>query len=1751
MSLKETGVSSSAEADSLVFFGEKAGGDAPSGPAYQTLSVEDLASLPGGARLLVAGDYGRDGNDLILHGTDGPPILIQDYFGSETPPDLVGPGGVTISAALVDRLTGGEAPGQVAQAASVNEALGAIGAVTRADGTVTVIRADGTSVEAHSGDPIYQGDVVSTSSDGAVGITFLDGSAFSLGGSGRMVLDEMVYDPGTGDGVSSVSLVSGVFSFVSGEIAKNGPDAMTVTTPVGTIGIRGTKGVITLVVPEGTNLDDLNDLTGRANALGLDFQVVLLPEANGTTGEIVFTGLNGQSQTLNVSYDGIRVTLSDVLNQVELNVSRFSANELDMRQNENLNRSLDFLPSESGEDGTDGDQGNLDSDGDGLSDVSEIIGQDPNYSDPFDVVGKGTGQGGGGNTGAVADLINRISSSVLGIYKSAFGETVRTDGTGYGANTGTDSDRSVDDPTTTTTTTVTESTVTLNNGRYVIAFSGGLYSNPNSTLPLEITGSSGGDEITTGSGNDLIFGGAGNDILKTNGGDDIVYGGSGDDIIIGGSGQGNDTYFGGSSETVDDSVDDWVKYPSATHAITVNLTTGQASGEDIDTDVLYGIEHVLGGDGSDSITGNDADNILQGGAGGDDTLDGAGGTDTLEGGSGDDSLVYSSGNDHYLGGDGTDTILVRAGTTLDLTSTWYSEISGMEKLELGAGANTLVVGSSTSWSTIFGDTLYVKAGGDDTISASGWSFSGTTTQSGITYNTFTLDGKTLAIQYGAQLSGISTPQATITVADASGTEDAAISLAPALSTNGSGDTLTKILVTGLPSGASLSLGAYDEAAGGWVISSSSDLGNMASLTVTPASNSDADFTLTFTATYGTTGSSYTATDTAAVTVTAVADAPSVRVGGEGGLISSGSIVVFDNDTYVDSSPDGSSEAEADNLFRTFQDNGHTVSKVTAFDEASLTAALANADVFAIPELGEGRSSWVDALTEGAKVAIQNFVSNGGTLIVMGAHTSGDADLLNDLFDFSLSHVDVSNSSTKTEAAGETVFSTTASTIPWLNATRGFITSTLPSGSTSIYTSGTATTVALMTYGTGLISYLGADWYDTAPNGTQDGGWLDVLKAATSKAGSTLTVDRGEEVTLSLTASLTDTDGSETMGLVLSGIPSDVTVTVDGETIAKNENGTVSLSTEQASKVIKLVPESDYTGSFTLTVTATATETSNGDTASTVQTATITVNDVTTTWQGGAAQVDFNTASNWSGGAVPSETVTWIINTTDPATFMSGAVTTREGSISNGGHLNISGGELTLNSGTTTVESGAFLTVSGGALTVNDTLSSAGSLTLSSGLIDGTGVLTSSGDFAFSGGTLDLDQTVSLSGTTAFTGTGADLTLKGNLTSTGHLTDSASRVLLQDSAILTNDGTFTVAGTITMESTDDANNGAFVNNGLLNGSGTLTVNDGFTLHGTIDPGTVEGIGSLTIDRPGTLSLDTNLHLTFDVQGTIAGTDQDALHFIGGTLSVEGTEVTLVPATSSGSYSIQSGDTLGLINWSSADRTDFTFNDESLITRVEGVATTVAKPFCDGTGLQLEGLSVTGGSTTSGQDVYVGTTGSESYDGQGGDDVVLLLDGADSFTLRGDVSDFGGFLDGGTGLDTLVLGDDMTGFNLQAIAEGKVEQFEVLSLANTTEGRSLGITQQGIQALNGDTDALAAILPSGSGMTASSLDGFAIITGETDDTVILSDGGWTAGGTISMDAVADANSTPESYTVYTNGDTALFVDTDIAVTTATPS
>ena len=211
---------------------------------FTLLDANGVAELvvPGGPMLLRA-DFTREGPDLALNGPDGAQTLVQDYFVQHEPPVLLTEGGAKVGPELAAKLAGPVAPGQYAQAGPA-EGAQPIGTVDTFEGTVTASRADGTDVVLGEGDPVFQGDIIGTGSDATVNIVCIDDSTFAMDEDGRMVLDELIFDPATGDGSSAFSVVQGVFSFVSGEIAKSGPDAMLVDTPVATIGIRGTQVAI-------------------------------------------------------------------------------------------------------------------------------------------------------------------------------------------------------------------------------------------------------------------------------------------------------------------------------------------------------------------------------------------------------------------------------------------------------------------------------------------------------------------------------------------------------------------------------------------------------------------------------------------------------------------------------------------------------------------------------------------------------------------------------------------------------------------------------------------------------------------------------------------------------------------------------------------------------------------------------------------------------------------------------------------------------------------------------------------------------------------------------------------------------------------------------------------------------------------------------------------------------------------------------------------------------------------------------------------------------------------------------------------------------------------------------------------------------------------------------------------------------------------------------------------------------------------
>ena len=250
-----------------------------------TADTGEAIVIPGDAWFLRA-EFERSGPDLKLTGPDGQKLLIRDYFSQENPPDLTTSDGVVLKGDIAVRLAGPLAPGQYAQATATTDSE-PIGQVVTSTGKAEVVHADGTRETLQQGSPIFQGDILETGEDGSIGVVFADESTFSLGESGRMTLDEMVYDPGQQTGSMNVSLLQGAFTFVSGEIAKTDPNAMTMTTPTATIGIRGTAA------------------GGRVDEAGVT-TTALLPEAAGFTGEMTI-GNDAGSQTINQPGQAINI----------------------------------------------------------------------------------------------------------------------------------------------------------------------------------------------------------------------------------------------------------------------------------------------------------------------------------------------------------------------------------------------------------------------------------------------------------------------------------------------------------------------------------------------------------------------------------------------------------------------------------------------------------------------------------------------------------------------------------------------------------------------------------------------------------------------------------------------------------------------------------------------------------------------------------------------------------------------------------------------------------------------------------------------------------------------------------------------------------------------------------------------------------------------------------------------------------------------------------------------------------------------------------------------------------------------------------------------------------------------------------------------------------------------------------------------------------------------------------------------------
>jgi hypothetical protein len=129
---------------------------------------------------------------------------------------------------LLSGLAGGQATAQQV-----------IGAVTRIQGEASGTRGDATRALGLAAS-VFLNEVVSTGEAARLEVTFADNTRVTLGQKAKLTLDGFVFNPAAGRGTIRLGVV-GALRFISGQVSKLATSAVSVTTSVAAIGIRGTE----------------------------------------------------------------------------------------------------------------------------------------------------------------------------------------------------------------------------------------------------------------------------------------------------------------------------------------------------------------------------------------------------------------------------------------------------------------------------------------------------------------------------------------------------------------------------------------------------------------------------------------------------------------------------------------------------------------------------------------------------------------------------------------------------------------------------------------------------------------------------------------------------------------------------------------------------------------------------------------------------------------------------------------------------------------------------------------------------------------------------------------------------------------------------------------------------------------------------------------------------------------------------------------------------------------------------------------------------------------------------------------------------------------------------------------------------------------------------------------------------------------------------------------------------------------------
>jgi hypothetical protein len=153
-------------------------------------------------------------------------------------------------------------------------------------------------------DNVAQNEIIATEADAASEIQFVDGTKLSVGPNARITLNKFVYDPSPTRGAFFLTAVSGVFRFVTGNMDHQ---SYSITTPNGTIGVRGTSIVFTVYSDHTT----LNTLFG--DAFIIDKNGSEFPIHQGQTHTVWQPGTHGDDNAALTGFQGQVAQLDNLI----------------------------------------------------------------------------------------------------------------------------------------------------------------------------------------------------------------------------------------------------------------------------------------------------------------------------------------------------------------------------------------------------------------------------------------------------------------------------------------------------------------------------------------------------------------------------------------------------------------------------------------------------------------------------------------------------------------------------------------------------------------------------------------------------------------------------------------------------------------------------------------------------------------------------------------------------------------------------------------------------------------------------------------------------------------------------------------------------------------------------------------------------------------------------------------------------------------------------------------------------------------------------------------------------------------------------------------------------------------------------------------------------------------------------------------------------------------------------------------------